>query len=91
MNLVVNRLFRVCDDSDDHDRFRYTVHIFPCYGDRDSSTTNNVESTVIINSKWNIFLVSVLKHKKKTSTSQFKNTPNTLKCSYMHVLGEFSY
>ena len=55
MNLIVDRLFRVGDDSDDHDRFRYTVHIFPCYCDRDSSTINNVESTVIINSKLNIF------------------------------------
>ena len=50
-NLVIDRQFSVSDDSDDHDRFCYTVHIFPGYCDGYSSTKSNVETITIIKCK----------------------------------------
>ena len=87
MNLIVNRLFRVSDDSDDHDRFRYTIHIFPCHCNRDSSTINNVESTVIINSKLNFFSMGFLfKHKKRSLNSQLSSSLNAAKLLLSHSI-----
>ena len=37
-NPIVDGMFIVGDDSDDHDRFRYAVHIVSGYCNRNSST-----------------------------------------------------